>query len=81
MGLVGSLVVKAAALSAVSVRSLPGIPLCPGIHRRLVGPGRLQPLRGDPDNPPPEGTNAIAQARTPQARLSKPAREKKHRYD
>ncbi len=23
---------------------------------------RLQPLRGDPDNPPPEGTNAIAQA-------------------
>ncbi len=37
---------------------------------------RLQPLRGDPDNPPPEGTNAIAQARTPQARPSGPAREK-----
>ncbi len=37
---------------------------------------RLQPLRGDPDNPPPEGTNAITQARTPQARTSGPAREK-----
>ncbi len=31
---------------------------------------RLQPPLGDPDNPPPEGTNAIAQARTPQARPS-----------
>ncbi len=40
MGLGGSLLVKAAALAAVSARSLPGIPLCPGIHRRLVGPGR-----------------------------------------
>ncbi len=40
---------------------------------------RLQPLRGDPDNPPPEGTNAIAQARTPQARPSGPAREKNFR--
>ncbi len=40
MGLGGSLVVKAAALAAVSASSLPGIPLCPGIHRRLVGPGR-----------------------------------------
>ncbi len=42
-----------------------------------TAPGsRLQPLRGDPDNPPPEGTNTIAQARTPQARPSGPAREK-----
>ncbi len=40
MGLGRSLLVKAAALAAVSVSSLPGIPLCPGIHRRLVGPGR-----------------------------------------
>ncbi len=37
---------------------------------------RLHPLRGDLDNPPPEGTNAIAQARTPQTRPSGPAREK-----
>ncbi len=44
-----------------------------GIRRRLNSSStgsRLQPLRGDPDNPPPEGTNAIAQARTPQARPS-----------
>ncbi len=40
MGLGLSLMVKAAALAAVSASSLPGIPLCPGIHRRLVGPGR-----------------------------------------
>ncbi len=40
MGLGGSVVVKAAALAAVSASSLPGIPLSPGIHRRLVGPGR-----------------------------------------
>ncbi len=33
MGLGGSLVVEAAALAAVSVSSLPGIPLCPGTHR------------------------------------------------
>ncbi len=39
MGLGGSLLVKAAALVAVSASLLPGIPLCPGIHRRLVGPG------------------------------------------
>ncbi len=39
MGLGGSLVVKAAALAAVPASSLPGIPLCPVIHRRLVGPG------------------------------------------
>ncbi len=45
MGLGGSLLVKAAALAAVSASSLPGIPLCPGIHRRFVGPGRA--LRGD----------------------------------
>ncbi len=31
--------VEAAALAAVSASSLPGILLCPGIHRRLVGPG------------------------------------------
>ncbi len=31
---------------------------------------RLQPLRGDPDTPP-KGTNAIAQARTPQLQLEK----------
>ncbi len=36
----GSLLVKAAALAAVSANSLPGIPLCPGIHRRFVRPGR-----------------------------------------
>ncbi len=39
-GLGGSLVVKAAALAAVSASSFPGIPLCPGIDRRLVGTGR-----------------------------------------
>ncbi len=33
----------------------------------------MQPLRVDPDNPPLEGTNEIAQARTPQARPSGPA--------
>ncbi len=37
--------VEAAALAAVSVSSLPGIPLCPGIHRRVIGPGRA--LRSD----------------------------------
>ncbi len=40
MGLGGSLLVKAAALAEVSASSLPGISLCPGIHRRFVGPGR-----------------------------------------
>ncbi len=40
MGLGGSLVVETAALAALSVSSLPGIHLCPGIHRRPVGPGR-----------------------------------------
>ncbi len=40
MGLGGSLVAKAAALAVVSASSLPGIPLCPGIYRRLVGPGQ-----------------------------------------
>ncbi len=38
MGLGGSLVVKAVALAAVSASSLPGVPLYPGIHRRVVGP-------------------------------------------
>ncbi len=32
---------------------------------------RLQPLRGDPDNPHPQGTNAIAQARTGSTREKK----------
>ncbi len=45
MGLGGSLLVKAAALAAVSAISLSGIPMCPGIHRRFVGPG--QALRRD----------------------------------
>ncbi len=40
MDLGGSVMVKAAALAAVSASSLPGIPLCPGIRRRLVGSGR-----------------------------------------
>ncbi len=40
IGLGGSLVVDAAALAAVSASSLPGIPLCPGIRRSVVGPGR-----------------------------------------
>ncbi len=35
MGLGGSLLVEAAALAAVPASSLPGIPLCPGIHGRL----------------------------------------------
>ncbi len=37
--------------------------------QRLLAGSRLQPLRSDPDNPP-EGTNAITQARTPQAILA-----------
>ncbi len=37
---------------------------------------RSQAFRGGPDNPP-EGTKAIAQARTPQARPFGPARKKK----
>ncbi len=41
-----------------------------------IAGSRLPPLRGEPDSPPPEGTNAIAQARTPQARPFGPAREK-----
>ncbi len=45
MGLAGSLVVNAAALAAVSASSLTGIPLCPGIYRHVVGPGRA--LRRD----------------------------------
>ncbi len=40
IGLGGLLVVKAAALAVVPAGSLPGIPLCLGIHRRLAGPGR-----------------------------------------
>ncbi len=46
MGLGGSLLFKAAALAAVSATSLPGIPLCPGVHKRFVGPDRA--LRRDP---------------------------------
>ncbi len=50
-------------------------------HKDVLQTGsRLQPLRGDPDNPPPKGTNAIAQTRTPQARPSGPAREKNFQY-
>ncbi len=37
--------VEAVALAAVSANSLPGNPLCPGIRRRNVGPGRA--LRSD----------------------------------
>ncbi len=37
--------VVAAVLAAVSASSLPGIPLWPGTHRRVVGPGRA--LRND----------------------------------
>ncbi len=33
-------VVDAAALAAVSVSSLPGIPLFSGVHRRNIGPSR-----------------------------------------
>ncbi len=40
MGLGGSLVIAAAVLAAMSASSFPGIPLCPGVHRRVVGPGR-----------------------------------------
>ncbi len=40
MGLGGSLVVVAAVWAAFAASSLPGIPLCPGIHRRGVRPGR-----------------------------------------
>ncbi len=39
------------------------------MQQQLKG-SRLQPLSGDPDDPPPEGTNAIAPARTQQARPS-----------
>ncbi len=48
MDLGGSLLVKAAALAAVSASSLLGIPLRPGIHRKFVGPGRAlrRDLRG-----------------------------------
>ncbi len=46
MGLGGSLVIKAAASAAVSASSLPGIPLCPDIHRRLIGPGRAFRMMG-----------------------------------
>ncbi len=46
MGLGGSLVVKAAALAAVSASSLPGVPLCLGIHRRFVGAGRALRILG-----------------------------------
>ncbi len=45
MGLGGSLVVEAAAFAAVSASSVPGITLCPGVHRRDVGLGHA--LRGD----------------------------------
>ncbi len=37
---------------------------------------RLQPLRGDPDNLLPEGTNATYKASTPKARSPRPARAK-----
>ncbi len=37
---------------------------------------RLQPLRGDPDNLLPEGTNATDKAGTPKARSTRPARAK-----
>ncbi len=48
MGLGGPLVVKAAALAAVSASSLRGIPMCPGIHRSLVGHSpRLGGILGD----------------------------------
>ncbi len=40
MGLGGSLVVVAAVWAAFAASSLPGIPLCPGIHRRVIRPGR-----------------------------------------
>ncbi len=40
VGLGGPLVVLATVLALVSASSLPGIPLCPGTHKRVVGPGR-----------------------------------------
>ncbi len=40
MGLGGSLMAVAAVLDSVYASSLPGIPWCPGTHRRVVGPGR-----------------------------------------
>ncbi len=36
--------VVAVVMAAVSASSLPAIPLCPGIHRRVVGPGYLRVL-------------------------------------
>ncbi len=48
MVLGGSLVVKAAALAAVSASSLPGILLCHGFHRISSGPAeRLGGILGD----------------------------------
>ncbi len=37
MGLGGSLVVVAAVCASASAISLPGVPLCPGTDRRVVG--------------------------------------------
>ncbi len=41
MGLGGSPVVVAAVMAEVSASSLPGIPLCHGTLRRVVGSGRV----------------------------------------
>ncbi len=41
IGLGVLLVVEAAVLATVSASSLPGIPLCSGIQRIVVGHGRL----------------------------------------
>ncbi len=40
MGQGGSLVVEAVVLAAVFASSIPVSPLCPGINKRFVGPGR-----------------------------------------
>ncbi len=53
--------------------------VCPGRRwaRRPAPTGsRLQPLRGDPNNLLPEGTNATDKASTPKARSPRPARTK-----
>ncbi len=41
---------------------------------------RLQPLRGDPDNLLPGGTNATDKASTPKARSPRPSRAKDYFY-
>ncbi len=38
MGLGGPLLVVAAVLALLFASSLPGIPLCPGTHKRVIGP-------------------------------------------